>query len=96
MNKYKEALSSITFTMHYRVKPKKLGKCEDANIELLEELVGKEMPLPLDDSGEIDTCPSCQSPMYDVANMYDDILDYIYCPVCGKKIKMPKLGDEDE
>ena len=39
MNKYQEALSSILFTLHLRVKPKILGNCEDENLEVLQELV---------------------------------------------------------
>lgn len=39
MNKYQEALSSIVFTLHLRVKPNTLGKCEDENLEILQELV---------------------------------------------------------
>lgn len=32
MIKYTEAMSSIIFTMHYRVKPKYLGHSEDENL----------------------------------------------------------------
>lgn len=39
MSEYTEAISSIYFTMHNRVKPKTLGHCEDKNLEVLEELV---------------------------------------------------------
>ena len=34
-----EALSSIEFTLHQRVKPKKLGHCEDDNLDVLWELI---------------------------------------------------------
>lgn len=44
MSKYTEAISSIYFTMHNRVKPKTLGHCEDKNLEVLEELVEKDTP----------------------------------------------------
>ena len=44
MSKYTEALSSIYFTMHSRVKPKTLGHCEDKNLELLEELAERATP----------------------------------------------------
>lgn len=37
--KYQQALSSIEFTLHYRVKPKCLGHCEDTNIDTLQELI---------------------------------------------------------
>ena len=42
MSKYREALFSITFTMHHRVKPKYLSVCEDENLETLRELVEKD------------------------------------------------------
>ena len=35
----KEALSSIEFTLHLRVKPKKLGHSEDDNLNVLWELI---------------------------------------------------------
>lgn len=44
MSKYTEALSSIYFTMHSRVKPKTLGHCKDKNLEELEELVERATP----------------------------------------------------
>lgn len=36
-----EALSSIEFTLHQRVKPKKLGHCEDDNLNILWELINE-------------------------------------------------------
>lgn len=36
-----EALSSIEFTLHQRVKPKKLGHCEDYNLDVLWELINE-------------------------------------------------------
>lgn len=39
MNKYQEALHSIYFTFHQRVKPKYLSVCEDENLKIIEELV---------------------------------------------------------
>lgn len=36
-----EALSSIEFTLHQRVKPKKLGHCEDGNLDVLWELINE-------------------------------------------------------
>ena len=36
-----EALSSIEFTLHQRVKPKKLGHCEDDNLDVLWELINE-------------------------------------------------------
>ena len=44
MSKYTEAISSIYFTMHNRVKPKTLGHCEDKNLEVLEELAERATP----------------------------------------------------
>lgn len=37
--KCEEALISIEFTLHQRVKPKKLGHCEDENLNILSELI---------------------------------------------------------
>lgn len=39
--KCEEALSSIEFTLHQRVKPKKLGHCEDDNLDVLWELINE-------------------------------------------------------
>ena len=39
--KCEEALSSIEFTLHQRVKPKKLGYCEDDNLTILWELINE-------------------------------------------------------
>ena len=39
--KCEEALSSIEFTLHQRVKPKKLGHCEDDNLNVLWELINE-------------------------------------------------------
>lgn len=36
-----EALSSIEFTLHQRVKPKKLGHCEDDNLNILWKLINE-------------------------------------------------------
>lgn len=44
MSEYTEAISSIYFTMHNRVKPKTLGHCEDKNLEVLEELAERATP----------------------------------------------------
>lgn len=41
--KLSEALSSIAFTMHFRVKPKYLGHCEDENLDILYDYLEKEM-----------------------------------------------------
>ena len=39
--KCEEALSSIEFTLHQRVKPKKLGHCEDDNLDVLWEIINE-------------------------------------------------------
>lgn len=41
-----EALSSIEFTMHKRVKPKYLGHCEDDNLNILWELIEEHFDNP--------------------------------------------------
>ena len=42
----KEALSSIEFTLHLRVKPKKLGHSEDDNLNVLWELIKEHFSNP--------------------------------------------------
>lgn len=67
MNKYQEALSSVLFTMHNRVKPKALGRCEDSNFDLLQELVDRETPKKYEKKEQIvngisiihAVCPNC-------------------------------------
>ena len=85
MSKYKEALSSIYFTMHNRVKPRALGRCEDKNLELLEELVERATPKKPDYWGdgygdEYWNCPCCD------ASFETDYDKYDYCPSCGQAI----------
>ena len=77
--KYQEAISSITFTMHLRVKPKALGHCEDENLDLLQELVDKATPKKPTKS----VCPNCDS--WDI---YSEEFDnkYNFCPNCGQAI----------
>lgn len=97
MNKYQEALSSVLFTMHNRVKPKALGRCEDSNLDLLQELVDRATTKKVsyegdgyDDKGELiyDTaiCPTCER-KFEVD--YDEHSNY--CPSCGQRIEW---GDE--
>ena len=45
MSKYTEAMSSIIYTMHFRVKPKYLGHVEDENMDLMYELAEKASPM---------------------------------------------------
>lgn len=67
MNKYQEALSSVLFTMHNRVKPKALGRCEDSNLDLLQELVDRATPKKCEEKEQIvngisiihAVCPNC-------------------------------------
>ena len=86
MNKYKEALNSIRFTMHYRVKPMKLGRCEDQNLHILEELVEKATPKkPTEaDASEENSycawlCPTC-------GRTHINNYPLNYCNDCGQKI----------
>lgn len=92
MNNYKEALSSIRFTMHYRVKPMKLGRCEDQNLHILEELVEKATPKKPSEASasELDgycdwICPTCGR-----THLNDCPLDY--CSYCGQKIDWSDYG----
>lgn len=95
MSKYTEALSSIYFTMHNRVKPKSLGHCEDKNLEVLEELVeratpkapnGKHSGWRSPDGVSVLTffeysCPHCERRVTDIDN---------FCPNCGQAIDWGK------
>ena len=85
MSKYTEALSSIYFTMHSRVKPKSLGHCEDKNLEVLEELVERATPKKLKgwtvgrflNRGIEFNCPTCDTVHHNKFN---------FCPCCGQAI----------
>jgi hypothetical protein len=91
MSKYQEALSSIYFTMHSRVKPKTLGHCEDRNLEVLEELVERDTPKEpiFEHSGQRSpdgastivfvkyTCPCCGNRITEIDR---------FCPKCGQAI----------
>ena len=75
MSKYTEALSSIYFTMHSRVKPKTLGHCEDKNLEVLEELVERATPKQVKNRTAI------------MSYNKTHILSHMgYCPVCDKAV----------
>ena len=100
MNNYKEALSSILFTMHNRVKPKKLGYCEDTNFEILQELVEKATPKkPLDVQEPVlkwGLCPNCKGEL----DMFHGrpnrvLLNEKYCRDCGQAIDWSD-GSEEE
>ncbi len=77
MSKYTEALSSIYFTMHNRVKPRALGHCEDKNLELLEELVERATPKKPYDKCDYYICPNCSN---------DRCVCGKFCPNCGQAI----------
>ena len=85
MSKYTEALSSIYFTMHSRVKPKTLGHCEDKNLEELEELVERATPKKPKNwkaerrlNGAVEfNCPVCN-------RLYTERVNF--CSSCGQAI----------
>ena len=81
MSKYTEALSSIYFTMHNRVKPKTLGHCEDKNLEVLEELVDRATPKkPIHKANGIIVCPKCyRTTVNTVSPVY-------CCCLCGQRL----------
>ena len=95
-------MNSIRFTMHYRVKPMKLGRCEDQNFKILEELVDKETPMKLEET-DVETdkdcfnwiCPRCKS-------FHSESEGYQYCSECGQKIdwsdyeKYLREGEQEE
>lgn len=85
MSKYTEAISSIYFTMHSRVKPRTLGHCEDKNLEVLEELVERATPKKLKgwtvgrllNKGIEFNCPVCN-------RLYTERINF--CSSCGQAI----------
>ena len=80
MSKYTEALSSIYFTMHSRVKPKTLGHCEDKNLELLEELVERATPKkPIQKAARRIICPNCER------SIAREVSPRYYC-ICGQRL----------
>lgn len=78
MNKYQEALSSVLFTMHNRVKPKALGRCEDSNFDLLQELVDRETPVAIELRNDGFHCPRCG------ASIHNKLIYTFYCNECGQ------------
>lgn len=86
MSKYQEALSSITFTMHLRVKPKALSICEDENLDLLQELVDRATPTKCSDylkDKSMARCPHCHQPQ-----LTDEKIPF--CEQCGQKLDWEK------
>ena len=92
MSKYTEAMSSIIYTMHFRVKPKYLGNVEDENMNLMYELAEKASPMKpehdfLDqDIGYDDwRCPRC-------GKRYRNSYQLNYCSDCGQAIDWSEYG----
>lgn len=86
MIKYTEAMSSIIFTMHYRVKPKYLGHSEDENLDLMYELAEKATPMKpknkfLDQPVRYTNwyCPRC-------GEQHKNLYPLNYCSNCGQRI----------
>lgn len=88
MSKYTEAISSIYFTMHNRVKPKTLGHCEDKNLELLEELVDRATPKKPDITVHNGFCPNCHQAFGFERTRQAMLRPYwlSFCPVCGQAL----------
>lgn len=84
MSKYTEAMSSIIYTMHYRVKPKYLGHVEDENMDLMYELAEKASPKKPIEAPErwnkyYWVCPTCEK-------LNPRVFNLNYCGYCGQKI----------
>ena len=88
MSKYTEALSSIYFTMHNRVKPKTLGHCEDKNLEVLEEIVNKATPKKPEITIYNGFCPNCHQAFGFERTRQAMLRPYwlSFCPVCGQAL----------
>ena len=92
MSKYTEALSSIYFTMHNRVKPKTLGHCEDKNLEELEELVERATPKKPKITIHNGFCPNCHNAFGLERTRQAMLRPYwlSFCPVCGQALDWSK------
>lgn len=88
MSKYTEALSSIYFTMHNRVKPKTLGHCEDKNLEVLEELAERATPKKPEITIYNGFCPNCHQAFGFERTRQAMLRPYwlSFCPCCGQEI----------
>lgn len=84
MSKYTEAISSIYFTMHNRVKPKTLGHCEDKNLEVLEELVERATPKPVNKKRVIMSLLKTHI-----------LLQTGNCPICDKAVSHSSCVEKD-
>ena len=88
MSEYTEAISSIYFTMHNRVKPKTLGHCEDKNLELLEELVDRATPKKPDITVHNSFCPNCHQ-AFGLERTKEAMIRprwFSFCPYCGQAL----------
>lgn len=88
MSEYTEAISSIYFTMHNRVKPKTLGHCEDKNLEVLEELVERATPKKPDITVYNGFCPNCHQ-AFGLERTKEAMIRprwFSFCPYCGQAI----------
>ena len=88
MSKYTEAISSIYFTMHNRVKPKTLGHCEDKNLEVLEELAERATPKKPDVNINNGYCPNCHQAFGLERTRQAMLRPYwlSFCPCCGQAL----------
>ena len=88
MSEYTEAISSIYFTMHNRVKPKTLGHCEDKNLEVLEELVERATPKKPDITVHNGFCPNCHQAFGLERTQRAMLKPYwlSFCPCCGQAL----------
>lgn len=92
MSKYTEAMSSIIYTMHFRVKPKYLGHVEDENMDLMYELAEKASPMkPKNKNIDEDVrytnwyCPRC-------GEQHRNLYPLNYCSHCGQAIDWSDYG----
>ena len=88
MSEYTEAISSIYFTMHNRVKPKTLGHCEDKNLEVLEELVERATPKKPDITVHNGFCPNCHQ-AFGLERTKEAMIRprwFSFCPYCGQAL----------
>ena len=99
MSKYTEAMSSIIFTMHFRVKPKYLGHSEDENMDLMYELAEKATPKKPAKSYVSEDCCDWVCPTCGRSHINNSPLQY--CCYCGQAIDWDNyekylVGSEDD
>ena len=88
MSEYTEAISSIYFTMHNRVKPKTLGHCEDKNLEVLEELAERATPKKPEITIYNGLCPNCHQ-AFGLERTRQAMIRprwFSFCPYCGQAL----------